>query len=126
MSYDHRIKTANMDLSEVFFNRMQKVREAVLKLEAKASMETLKDVKFMIINLGLNLDLKKSWIDQYRVGSDSWGYSAGFVLTDTLDRGDKLDEKTVSMSVWDVTRMDPKKVSKGPGGVWTAHMEWGG
>lgn len=125
MSYDHRIKTANMDLADVFFNRMQKVREASRKLEIKAAVETLKDIKFMIVNLGLNLDIKKSNITQYRVGSDSWGYDAWLVLTDMWDRGDNLDAKTVSMSVWDVTRMDPTSVVK-KGDVWTVAMGWGG
>jgi len=127
MTYDHRTrKIANMDLSEVFWNRMQKVREQIRKLEGKAAIDTLKDVKDMIANLGLDLDLKKSWITQYRVGSDSWGYSAGFVLKDMWERGDVLDADTVSSSVWDVTRKDPKKVEKGPAGTWVAHMEWGG
>jgi hypothetical protein len=131
MSYDHRTtkittKIANMDLSEKFFSAMQKVREQTRKMEARAVNEILKDVKYMIVNLGLDLDIKASWVQQYRVGSDSWGYSAAFVLKDLLDRGDALDAETVSMSVWDVTRMDPKKVTKKSPGVWIAEMEWGG
>lgn len=126
MSYDHRTrKIANMDLSDVVFNRMQKVREQTRKLEAKAAVDTLKDIKYMIVNLGLDLDIKKSSIQQYRVGSDSWGYDAYLILTDLMDRGDVLDEKTVSMSVWDVTRMDPKRVIK-KGKLWEVFMSWGG
>lgn len=130
-SYDRRharLVTANMSLVDFYGREWRKVLETKLKAERAASMRTLKEVKAMLSNLGLDLDLSRSGIDSYRVGSDSWGHSAFFTLKDTMNRGAVLTADVVADSVWDATQLQPKAsdVKNGGPGIWTVQAHWGG
>lgn len=126
-TYDRRLKTANMNLQNFYWARWQKVLEQQRKLEAAASLQSLKEAKHMLSNLGLDLDLSKSNINTYRVGSDSWGHDVWMTMRDMWDRGSVLTADVIKASVFDACLFEPKEVTPaGRPGEWIVQASWGG
>lgn len=125
--YDRRARiiTANMSLQDYYEDMVRKVRAQQFKLEAAAAAKSLKEAKHFLSQIGLNLDIKRSSLENYRVGSDSMGYDVWLHLTDMWDRGPALTDDFVAASVFDACRFQPKVKSVGQG-VWTAEASWGG
>jgi hypothetical protein len=97
MTYDFRKRQAGeRDFTDNFEAMVRDIDDKARKAKGAAATKVLKVVKDLLTNFGLTLDLKKSWIDRYDVGSDSHGISGGLYVT-----GD-LEEDGIKDAIWDV------------------------
>lgn len=121
-------REASRNLEDLYWSYWSKAQDVIRRALQSASMNSLKEAKFQLSNLGLDLDLKRSGITSYRVGSDSTGADIYLTLRDMWDRGDALDAETISMSVFDACGFEPRPEDikqTGPG-VWTVQKSIGG
>lgn len=122
-----RVLTENVRLQDYPYKLWQNGLDAKRKLDAAISLKTLKEAKHFLSELGLDLILKESYVETYRVGSDSWWHSIYMTLKDTLDRGADLTARFVADSVFDACGFQPKPEEVTPeAGKWLVRSSWGG
>lgn len=120
MSYDFRKQAGERNFLDNFSADAEKLYDKLHADTQKAGKKHLKVVSDLLENFGLSLDLKKSWVDRYKVGSDSWGYSGAMVV-----KGD-LPKEGIEGALWDVTLgLKFHNIYKS-GDVWIAEFNVGG
>ena len=120
MGYDFRKQAGERNFVDNFYNDIEALEQKYKVQANKVSDKHLKVVKDLLKNFSLTLDLKKSWVERYRIGSDSWGIQGAFIVT-----GD-LPQDGVRMALEDVALpLRFPKVYKS-GDAWVGEFNTGG
>lgn len=119
MTYDFRKQAGERDFTDNFESMVRAIDDKARVEKGKAAKKVLAVVKDLLTNFGLTLDVNKSWIERYDVGSDSHGISGGLVVT-----GD-LPEEGVKDAIWDVCG-GLKVKTRRQGNAWICEFDIGG
>lgn len=120
MGYDFRKQAGERDFIDNFYRSLEEVDKKAKAAAAKVSKQHLKVVGDLLENFGLTLDLKRSWVEKYSVGSDSWGIQGALFV-----KGD-LPQDGVQMALEDVALpLRFPKVYKS-GDFWIGEFDTGG
>jgi len=120
MGYDFRKQAGERNFIDNFYQDAEKIYDKCHADTLKAGKKHLKVVSELLENFGLSLDLKRSWVDRYKSGSDSWAITGAMFV-----KGD-LPQEGVEGALWDVTMgLRFHKVYKS-GDAWIAEFNTGG
>jgi hypothetical protein len=120
MSYDFRQRVGGQrDLIENFRQMVLDIERKTQRAKANAGRKVLSVAGELLDNFGLKLDLNKSWIERYDIGSDSHGIMGGLVVA-----GD-LDEEGVKGAIWDAADIEVRKCRRS-GDTWICEFDTGG
>ena len=120
MTYDFRKQAGERDFIDNFEAMVRDIDDKARIAKGKAATKVLAVVKDLLTNFGLKLDVKKSWIERYNVGSDSHGISGGLVVS-----GD-LPEEGIKDAIWDVCGGLKVRKMRREGQSWICEFDVGG
>jgi hypothetical protein len=120
MTYDFRKQAGERDFIDNFESMVKAIDDKARVEKGKAAKKVLKVVKDLLKNFDLTLDVEKSWIERYDVGSDSHGISGGLVVS-----GD-LPEEGIKDAIWDVCGGLKIRKMRHEGSSWICEFDVGG
>jgi hypothetical protein len=84
MGYDFRKQAGERNFVDNFYHDAEAIEQKSKEAATKAGKKHLKVVRDLLKNFDLTLDLEKSWVERYKVGSDSWAIQGALVVKGNL------------------------------------------